>query len=66
MNPRTATHLKRVDAVIRRIRFIQSECSYSSFFDQAIEALKLAKIQIQVDGENRDRYESEKGAPIGN
>lgn len=60
MNDGTLIRIKRIDVIIRKIRFAQSESGYSPFFEQAIECLKLARIQIVIDGESRDKYEAEK------
>ena len=54
VNENTKLRLRKIDAIIRKIRIVQSEATYTSYFDQAIECLKLTKLQIAIDGENRD------------
>jgi len=60
MSETTKLRLRKIDAIIRKIRIVQSEAIYTPYFEQAIECLKLTKRQITIDGENRDRYEAKK------
>lgn len=62
MNTITLDHIKKIDRVITRIRRMRVDMTYTPYFDQAIECLKYAKLQVGIDGANRDRLEVERWA----
>ncbi len=59
MNIDTLARIRKIDSIIRRIRTIQREV-FSPYTDYAIENLKLVKLQIAIDGDNRDKLEAER------
>lgn len=59
MNNDTLARIKKIDAIIRKIRIVQREV-FSPYTDYAIENLKVVKLQVAIDGENRDRLEAER------
>lgn len=58
MNADTLTRIRKIDAIIRRIRAIQREV-FSLYTDYAIENLKVVKLQVAIDGANREKLEME-------
>lgn len=59
MNADTIARVRKIDAIIRRIKHIQREV-FSPYTDYAIENLKLVKIQVAIDGANRDKLDAER------
>ena len=59
MNAMTLARIRKIDAIIRRIKHIQGEV-FSPYTDYAIENLKLVKLQVAIDGQKRDELEAER------
>lgn len=65
MNTITLARIKQIDRVISRIRNMKIDMTYTPYFDQAIECLKYAKLQVGIDGANRDSLEAETAGQRG-
>ena len=48
MNKLTYSRVKKINAIIRKIRLLQVDIHYSRL-DQAVENLKLVRLQVVID-----------------
>jgi hypothetical protein len=58
MNEITATRIKKIDAIIRKMKLLRNDCCYSEV-NHAINQMELIKLHVTIEGENRDKYKIE-------
>lgn len=58
MNAYTIEKLARINKIILQLTLLQQEIIKSYEVEHAIELLKLVKLSLTIDGENRDRVKA--------